>query len=177
MKRNSGIIMHITSLQGEYGIGTLGKEAYKFVDFLDRAGQKYWQILPLSQTGYGNSPYQSCSAFSGNPYLIDLDMLAEEGLLTKKDYADVDFGKDNTYIDYGKIFNNKLAVLKKAYKNSIGKFNREIQEFKNEQHHWIYDYALFMAIKTKFNNIPLKDWDDSIRKRDYNTLEYYRREG
>lgn len=176
MERNSGIIMHITSLPGEYGIGTLGKEAYNFVNFLDRAGQKYWQILPLTQTGYGNSPYQSCSAFSGNPYLIDFDLLTEDGLLSKKDYAKVDFGKDKTSVDYGKIFENKLAVLKKAYKNSIGKLDREIQEFKNEQHHWIYDYALFMAIKTKFNNIPLKDWDDSIRRRDYNTLEYYRNE-
>lgn len=126
--------------------------------------------------GYGNSPYQSCSAFSGNPYLIDFDLLTEDGLLTKKDYAKVDFGKDKTSVDYGKIFENKLAVLKKAYKNSIGKLDKEIQEFKNEQHHWIYDYALFMAIKTKFNNIPLKDWDDSIRRRDYNTLEYYRNE-
>lgn len=176
MERSSGIIMHITSLPGKYGVGTLGKASYKFIDFLDRAGQKYWQILPLTQTGYGDSPYQSFSAFSGNPYLIDFEILEEEGLLQREDYENVDFGDNDEYIDYGKLFTNKLAVLKKAFYNSIGKLDKEIEKFRDEQRHWIYDYSLFMAIKGRLNNIPLKEWDEKLRKRDYETLEGYRRE-
>ena len=87
--RSSGVLMHITSLPGSYGVGTMGKQAYAFVDFLKEAGQSYWQILPLSPTGYGDSPYQSCSAYAGNHYLIDLDALVEEGLLTKQELDNI----------------------------------------------------------------------------------------
>ena len=92
--RTSGILLHISSLPSEYGIGTFGKEAYRFVDFLEKAGQTYWQILPIGITGYGDSPYQSFSSFAGNPYFIDLDLLSKDGLLEEEDYKDIDFGRD-----------------------------------------------------------------------------------
>ena len=126
MKRSSGIIMHISSLPNKYGIGTFGKEAYEFADFLDKAGQKYWQMLPLGPTSYGDSPYQSFSAFAGNPYFIDFDILNKDGLLDKKDYENVDFGNDPENIDYGIIFENKIPVLRKAYDNF--KNNQKLQE-------------------------------------------------
>lgn len=176
MKRESGIIMHITSLPGDYGIGTLGSEAYDFVDFLVNAGQKYWQILPLTQTGYGDSPYQSCCAFSGNPYLIDLDMLCDEGLLDREDYEEVDFGDNELEVDYEKIFNNKLPILRIAYENSKGLYDEEIEEFKKEQSHWVNDYGLYMAIKEKLGNISLLKWEDSIRKREEDIIDKYREE-
>ena len=100
MNRSAGVIMHISSLPGKFGIGTFGKEAYKFVDFLSRTGLTYWQILPLGPTGYGDSPYQSFSAFAGNPYFIDFDMLNEEGILAKSDYENEDFGQDKEIMDY-----------------------------------------------------------------------------
>ena len=176
MERSSGIIMHITSLPGKYGIGTLGEAAYDFVDFLVEAGQKYWQILPLMQTGYGDSPYQSCCAFSGNPFLIDLDILCDEGLLEKEDYEDVCFGEDDTEVDYGAIFNEKLPILRLAYENSIGEYDEEIEEFKKLQKNWIDDYGLYMAIKVKLGNISMLKWPDKLRKRDKETLDKYRSE-
>lgn len=101
MNRSSGIIMHIASLPGKYGIGTFGKEAYKFGDFLKKAGQKYWQILPLGPTSFGDSPYQSFSAFAGNPYFIDFDILRQDGFLDESDYYSVNFGESSEDIDYG----------------------------------------------------------------------------
>lgn len=112
MNRSSGIIMHIASLPGKYGIGTFGKEAYKFGDFLKKAGQKYWQILPLGPTSFGDSPYQSFSAFAGNPYFIDFDILRQDGFLDESDYYSVNFGESSEDIDYGLIFKEKLRVLK-----------------------------------------------------------------
>lgn len=176
MERNSGIIMHITSLPSKYGIGTLGESAYDFVDFLVEAGQRYWQILPLTQTGYGDSPYQSCSAFSGNPFLIDLDLLEEEGLLDREEYEDVDFGDNELEVDYGKIFEEKLPILRIAYENSKGEYDEEIEEFRNEQCHWIEDYALYMAIKVELGNYSLMDWDYNIRTRKEEELNKYREE-
>ena len=117
MNRSAGVIMHISSLPGKFGIGTFGKEAYKFVDFLSRTGLTYWQILPLGPTGYGDSPYQSFSAFAGNPYFIDFDMLNEEGILAKSDYENEDFGQDKESIDYGLLFKTKYKILKKAFVN------------------------------------------------------------
>ena len=104
MERNSGIIMHIASLPGKYGIGTLGEEAYKFADFLEKSGQKYWQILPLGPTSFGDSPYQSFSAFAGNPYFIDFDVLNKKGLLKLEEYENINFGENNEEIDYALIF-------------------------------------------------------------------------
>lgn len=171
MERSSGIIMHITSLPGKYGIGTLGDEAYKFVDFLEKSGQSYWQILPLVQTGYGDSPYQSCSAFSGNPYLIDLDILKEEGFLKKEDYENVVFQDNNQEVDYAKIYNEKFPVLRIAYENSKGKLTKEIEAFKEDESSWINDYALFMAIKSKTNYASWLNFDEKLKIRDKATIE------
>ena len=113
--RQSGILMHITSLPGHYGIGTMGKEAYKFVDFLQGAGQSCWQILPLSPTGFGDSPYQSLSSCAGNHYLIDLDMLVKEGLLKRAEIKSIPWGSDPGRVDFGAMYRYRLEVLKLAY--------------------------------------------------------------
>ena len=113
--RASGILMHITSLPGPYGIGTMGKEAYNFIDFLHRAGQRYWQILPLTPTGYGDSPYQSCSTFAGNHYLIDLDTLVEDGLLKEEELTGIRWCRKEDRADFGLLYKNRLKVLRLAY--------------------------------------------------------------
>ncbi len=172
--RSSGIIMHISSLPGKYGIGTLGEEALRFVDFLVESGQSYWQVLPLNQTSYGDSPYQSCSAFSGNPYFIDLDMLKDEGLLDEEDYCEADFGEDIEFIDYSKLYENKYPILRIAYNNSKGFYSEEISKFIEEEKLWIMDYGLYMAIKNEFNGEALKFWDKKIKDRDKKTLDEYR---
>lgn len=175
MKRSSGILMHITSLPSPYGIGTLGKDAYDFVDFLERAGQKFWQLLPLGPTSYGDSPYQSFSSFAGNPYLIDLDLLVQEGLLEKEDFQAIDFGEDPEKVDYEKIYLRKLPVLKKAYEKGKDTLAHAMDEFCKEQGNWVEDYALYMAVKNHFKMKPWMDWDDAIKKRDEKALVYYRR--
>ena len=111
--------MPISSLPGGYGIGSMGKPAYASVDFLAAAGQTIWQILPVGPTGYADSPYQSCSAFAGNPYFIDLDQLAADGLLTKKDYTGINWGSDAAKVDYGTLYNQRFTVLRKAYQNFL----------------------------------------------------------
>ena len=113
--RSSGILMHITSLPGPYGVGTMGKEAYRFVDFLEEAGQSYWQILPLTPTGYGDSPYQSCSTYAGNHYLIDLDMLVEQGLLRTEEITGCNWGANPNWADFGLLYTHRLNVLRLAY--------------------------------------------------------------
>lgn len=176
IKRSSGILMHITSLPSPYGIGTLGKEAYDFVDFLYKSGQSYWQVLPIAPTGYGDSPYQSCSAFAGNPYFIDLPLLTEMGLLKKDYYENIDFGEDCTKVDYHKIFHKKMPILKKAFINSKGKYESNIKKFRENNKTWIEDYALYMGIKEKFNLKPFQEWDEKIKLRDEEVLEKYRKE-
>lgn len=186
--RSSGILMHITSLPSPYGIGTFGREAYKFVDFLAKAGQKYWQILPVGPTGAGDSPYQSFSTFAGNPYFIDLDLLVEEGLLQKEDYEKVDFGDDSTKVDYEKIFNNKMPVLKIAFENSKEIYKDEnksfkgesktlrndIKKFREENKQWLEDYALYMAVKGQFELKSWQEWDEDIKLRAKSALEKYK---
>ena len=112
--RECGMLLPVSSLSSKYGIGAFSKEAYEFLDQLQRAGQKYWQILPLGPTGYGDSPYQSFSAFAGNPYFIDLTELIKEGLLTEEECDSTDFGGDSRYIDYEKLYHNRFPLLKKA---------------------------------------------------------------
>ena len=112
--RESGVLMHLSSLPSPYGIGTMGKEAFRFVDFLAKAGQKIWQILPITPTGYGDSPYKSFSTYAGNPYFIDLDLLCKSGLLKKGEYASINWGDDLCAVDYEKLFQNRLPLLKKA---------------------------------------------------------------
>jgi 4-alpha-glucanotransferase len=175
MKRSSGIIMHITSLPGKYGIGTFGKEAYEFVDFLKDSGQSYWQILPIGCTGYGDSPYQSFSAFAGNPYFIDFDLLKDEGLLEESDYKGVDFGKNVESVDYEKIFLNKMPILKKAYENGYKKYSEHIARFKEEKF-WAKDFALYMAVKGKFQLVEWQKWHEDIKLRKEKALEKYKEE-
>lgn len=174
--RSSGILMHIASLPSPYGIGTFGKEAYEFVDFLVEAGQSYWQILPVGPTGAGDSPYQSFSTFAGNPYFIDLDLLKEEGLLTKEDYENVDFGNDPEKVDYEKMFNNKMPILRIAFQNSKGKYKDEIKNFRLENKAWLEDYALYMAVKSEFDLKSWQEWDTDIKLRKKTALEYFKEE-
>ena len=162
--RESGILMHITSLPGPYGVGTMGKEAYRFVDFLKNAGQHYWQILPLTPTGYGDSPYQSCSTFAGNPYLIDLDMLIEEGLLEKPEVENRDWFWSETKTDYGRLYNNRLTVLRLAYDRFQG--GEDFDRFCRENSSWLPDFALFMALKGKLGGAAWYTWEDGLKKRD-----------
>ena len=113
--RKNGILMPVFSLPSPYGIGTFGRAAFDFVDFLHKAKQSYWQILPLNPTNYGDSPYQSFSSYAGNPYFIDPELLIEEKLLTRKEFESYDFGDDEKKVDYGKLYLNRLPMLKKAY--------------------------------------------------------------
>ena len=162
--RESGILMHITSLPGPYGVGTMGKEAYRFVDFLKTAGPHYWQILPLTPTGYGDSPYQSCSTFAGNHYLIDLDMLIEEGLLKKSEVENRDWFWSETKTDYGRLYNNRLTVLRLAYDRFQG--GEDFDRFCRENSSWLPDFALFMALKGKLGGAAWYTWEDGLKKRD-----------
>ncbi|AKN32834.1 4-alpha-glucanotransferase [Clostridium carboxidivorans P7] len=176
IKRSSGVLMHITSLPGSYGIGTFGKEAYKFVDFLEKSSQSYWQVLPLGITGAGDSPYQSFSAFAGNPYFIDLDFLTEQGLLRREDYENVDFGSNYTKVDYEKIFSNKMPILRLAFERSKGMYESEISRFRQDNKFWIEDYSLYMAIKCKFGLRSWQNWDRSIKLRNKETIDNYKEE-
>lgn len=172
--RKSGILMPIASLPGKYGIGTFGKEAYSFVDALVLAKQSYWQILPLGPTGYGDSPYQSFSTFAGNPYFIDLEMLIDEKLLTKKECDACDFGKSNTCIDYEKIYLARFELLKKAFKRSNIKKNKDYIIFCEDNAFWIDDYALYMAVKNSFGGISYIEWDEPIRNREPEAIKEYK---
>ncbi|MBQ6878115.1 MAG: 4-alpha-glucanotransferase [Oscillospiraceae bacterium] len=167
--RESGILMHISSLPGPYGIGTMGKNAYKFVDFLKNAGQKVWQILPLSPTGFGNSPYQSCSAFAGNHYLIDPESLIEKGLLEKQEAESFFWGNDDKKVDYGALYENRGKMLRLAY--SRFEKNEEYEEFVRKNDYWLSEYSLFAAIKESFGGKPWTEWPRELRLRDKKALE------
>ncbi len=163
-KRESGVLLPMTSLPSPYGIGTLGKSAYRFVDFLKAAGQSWWQILPLGPTGYGDSPYASFSTYAGNPYLIDLDRLAEAGLLDKKELKGIDWGADPERVDYGKIYENRFAVLRKAFERGRGELAQAVAAFREQNAAWLEDYALFMALKGHFGGACWTDWpEEDIR--------------
>lgn len=162
--RKSGIILPIFSLPSNYGVGTFGIEAYKFVDFLEKANQSYWQILPIGPTSYGDSPYQSFSTFAGNPYFIDLDLLIKDELLKQEEINTLDFGKDNGDIDYEKLYLNRYKVLKIAF-NRFDESNKEYEEFKDNNNFWIYDYALFMALKDYNEGKAWTSWKEDIRTR------------
>lgn len=167
--RACGILMPIFSLSSKYGIGTLGKEAYDFVDFLAKAGQTYWQILPLNPTNYGDSPYQSFSSFAGNPYFIDIVELIKEGLITESQADSFDFGDDDESIDYGKLYENRLKLLKLSFNNF--KPDRNFIKFAHENSFWLDDYALFMALKNAHNDKPWQTWDKSLKFRDNEALK------
>ena len=169
--RYAGILLPISSLPSPYGIGTFSKSARQVVDQLEAAGQHYWQILPLGPTGYGDSPYQSFSAFAGNPYFIDLDALIEEGLLKKSEVDTVDFGQvDETKVDYYKLYTNRFTVLKLACGRSRFDQTKDYQKFFSENEDWLLDYALFMAVKNANNGKSFQEWPLELRKRDPETL-------
>ena len=159
--RTSGILMHITSLPGPYGIGSMGKEAFHFVDFLASAGQRYWQLLPLNPTGFGDSPYQSFCAWAGNPYLIDLDALKEQGLLTPEELEGFAWESAPGRVDYGIQYNRRMAVLALA----AGRFqaDADYEAFLESNRDWLTDYALFMAIKVEQGNVPWLDWPEELK--------------
>ena len=177
MKRSSGILMPMSSLPSPYGIGTMGRCAYRFVDFLQKAGQKYWQLLPLGPTSYGDSPYASFSTFAGNPYFIDLDMLVREGLLKKKELEGVCWGTDAERVDYGAIYYSRFRVLRHAFERGREKLAGEVAAFRAENASWLENYALYMAVKAHFGMKSWTEWEDEdIRLRRPDALERYGRE-
>ncbi len=172
--RQSAILMHISSLPGSTGIGTMGREAFAFVDFLADAGQHSWQILPLSPTGYGDSPYQSCSSFAGNPYLINLEKLVEAGLLLKSELDSVHWCDKDEKVDFGIQYNNKLKVLRLAYDRFAG--SQEFDTFCLKNGSWLADYTLFMALKTRNGGKPWFQWEEGLKMRQADAIWQARHE-
>ena len=172
--RESGILMHISSLPGPYGIGTMGKHAYRFVDFLESAGQSYWQILPLTPTGYGDSPYQSFSACAGNHYLIDLDTLVEEGLLKREEIEAVTWGKEPDRVDFGILYAQRCKVLQLACSRFVP--DGDYRAFVEENRNWLEDYAIFMALKEAMGGKIWLDWPEELKRHDEKALEEKRSE-
>lgn len=178
--RSCGVLLHITSLPSPYGIGTFGAEAERFVDWLKEAGQGFWQLLPMGPTGYGDSPYQSFSAFAGNPMLIDLDGLVQDGLITRDSCAEADYGADPHFVDYEKVYRTKMLLLGQAFKH----FSEDVGylAFLQEEGWWLEDYALFMAIKENGNLAPFWTWEKGLRYREKEAManaaeQYHERVG
>lgn len=173
LQRGAGILLPVSSLPSPYGIGTFGKAAYEFVDQLVEAGQKYWQVLPLGPISYGDSPYQSFSAFAGNPYFIDLDMLCEEGLLKVDELRYIKWEERLDRVEYGLLWEQRYGVLKRAFIRSNHKTTEKFQHFLEENAQWIQDYGLFMACKEHFENVEWLKWDKDIRFRQSEALQRY----
>lgn len=167
MKRSAGVLLHISSLPSPYGIGTLGKEAFRFIDWLKQAGQTGWQMLPPTPTSYGDSPYQSPSSFAGNPYFIDLDILAEQGLLTEEELPKEPF--DPRRVDYGRLYETRFEILRKAF----ARFDRAEAERYLQEKDWLRTWALFAALKHFFHGAAWNTWPEDIRNRWQNAIEYY----
>ncbi|MDO5411330.1 MAG: 4-alpha-glucanotransferase [Lachnospiraceae bacterium] len=174
--RECGILLPVSSLPSEYGIGCFSKSAYEFVDQLVQAEQRYWQILPLGQTSHGDSPYQSFSTFAGNPYFISLEALIEEGVLTKEECDAVDMGSDPRTVDYAAMYEGRYPLLRKAYERSKIAENPDFIRFQEENAWWLDDYALFMAVKKKMDNVSWDKWPEDIRKHYGYAMDYYRKE-
>lgn len=172
--RQSGVLMHITSLPGPYGVGTLGKTAFAFVDFLSEAGQSFWQILPLNPTGYGDSPYQSYSAFAGNHYLIDLDELVEQGLLQGQEISSVRWCDREDRVDFGALYENRLNVLRLAYNRFPG--SEDFDRFCEENREWLLDYALYMALKDQNGGQSWHCWETPFKFRQSEAIDCFRQE-
>ena len=161
--RTSGVLMPISSLPSPYGIGTMGKSARKFVDFLVKGGQTYWQILPICPTSYGDSPYQSFSSFAGNPYFIDFQTLEKDGLLAAEDYRKIDWGKNPCEVDYGLLYEKVFGVLKKAYARFKPDFDKDYKQFAEDNSSWIEDYGLFMALKFAHGGKAWYEWEEPLK--------------
>lgn len=174
--RSSGILMHLSSLPSPYGIGTMGKEARKFVDFLEKAAQTYWQVLPVCPTSYGDSPYQSFSAYAGNPYFIDLDTLVKEKLLTKKECESYSWGKKEQEVDYGLLYENRYRLFHQVFVRFQKKQPEDYPKFCKEQEFWLSDYALFMALKNKNEGREWTKWEKPLKFREPSAIEAARQE-
>lgn len=176
MERACGVLLPVFSLPSKYGIGCFSKEAYEFVDFLKKAGQTYWQILPMGPTSYGDSPYQAFSTFAGNPYFIDLEQLVELKWITKEDCESIDWGETDRsngsdYIDYAVLYNNRFKVLKKAFKKSKIAENKDFKAFVKKNSSWLTNYATYMAIKDAHDSVSYLEWEEDIRLRDQKALD------
>ena len=185
MMRASGILLPISSIPSNYGIGCFSKEAYAFVDQLAEAGQKYWQILPLGPTGYGDSPYQSFSTFAGNPYFIDLEELIQRDLLTAAECAECDWGGSKSYVDYEKVYLSRFSLLRKAYRRfyqmdgkekELQLIREEMEAFEKEQGFWLADYCLYMAVKDSLEGISWNQWPEDLKTRKPEALAKAREE-
>lgn len=175
-KRACGIVMPVTALSSAYGIGSLGRAAYEFIDFLQAAGQTYWQVLPLGPTGYADSPYQCLSAFAGNPYLIDLEKLREQDLLTDEELASLPQTANPSKVDYGQVYASRLDCLYKAYRRASRDLLKEVELF-DQDHDWLDNYCLFFALKEKFQMQAWMKWpDEGLRTRQPEALDRVKRE-
>ncbi len=169
--REAGILLHLSSLPGKYGIGTLGSEAYEFIDFLHRSGQTYWQMLPIHPTSYGDSPYQSPSVFAGNPYFISLEFLVRDGFLSEEDLTSLKPYPEGN-VDYDRLYREKLPLLSKAYlKKDLAK--EEFFRFCEENKEWLDDYALFMALKKEHDQKPFYEWYDDFKYHVDHAIEWF----
>lgn len=169
--RGGGILMHISSLPGPYGIGTMGRWARKFADFLEKSGQKYWQILPICPTSYGDSPYQSFSSFAGNPYFIDLEILCKERLLKKAECEAFPWGKDEHSVDYGTMYSSRYQLLRLAFARFKEHIPNDFAQFCADEAEWLEDYALFMALKNAHEGAAWSEWEEDLRLRRTEALE------
>ncbi len=167
--RSSGLLLGIASLNGDYGIGKMGKEAREFVDFLHRSHQHYWQILPLTPTSYGDSPYQSCSCNAGNPYFIDFELLEEDGLLKPSDYKSIAYGDNDRYINYGMLYETVFKTLETAFERFVP--DNSYREFTDKNGEWVYDYALFMTAKDVNGGKPWYEWKKPLMMAQPEALE------
>lgn len=163
--RTSGVLMPISSLPSPYGIGTMGKAARQFVDFLVKGGQTYWQILPICPTSYGDSPYQSFSSFAGNPYFIDLEYLCKDKLLTKKECESFNWGGNEKYVDYGVMYESRYALLKKAYNRFKNNTPADFAKFCKKEAEWLDEYTLFMALKDANGGVAWAEWPKELKLR------------
>lgn len=176
LKRSSGIILPMYSLASKYGIGTIGKKAYEFVDFLCEAGQTYWQLLPLGPTQAGDSPYSSPSTFAGNPFFVDLDLLIEDGLLERKEVEKINWGDNEEKVDYEAMNKCRLPLLKKAYEKNKTAGKYDVEAFNNSNMPWVENYAMFSALKKHFDMTPWTEWPEDIRMRKPDAMGKYRAE-
>ncbi len=177
LSRGAGVLLPISSLPSPYGIGTLGEDAYRFIDRLVEAGQKYWQVLPVGPTSYGDSPYQSFSAFAGNPYFIDIEGLIRDGLVKREEVEKETWFTTEEYIEYDVLYEKRYPILKKAYQEWKKKASKDsYYAFEREQQFWLEDYALFMACKEQFKQNEWLKWDGDIKERKPEALDRYKTE-
>lgn len=174
--RSNGILMHLSSLPSSAGIGTMGQNSRDFVDFLVKAGQSYWQILPVCPTSYGDSPYQSFSTFAGNPYFIDFNELEKEGLLEREEFENVDWESTLDRVNYGALYHKCYPILRKAADRFLAKPSVAYADFCRENEFWLNDYALFMTLKWFHHGAPWMEWDESFRIRKPEALEFIRQQ-